>query len=190
MGMQLPRDLEEQILSTPGVLVNGKPLVPPPQEAAKRTRPARPKKDSATAAAPSIPPVPQGLAKAIPFDPYAEMNKTERAYAELVLNPMIETAQIILWRFQPMTFVLANRARYTPDFMLLFANGRIRFAETKALWKNAKGGHSLHFEDDALVKLKVAASMYPFFEWVAVGGRKLKGVADWEWQTKPFVMGE
>ena len=57
-----------------------------------------------------------------------------------------------------MTLRLAGRTTYKPDFMTfsLFNNG-MTFWETKGFMR-----------DDAAVKLKVAASAFPYFRWVLV----------------------
>lgn len=78
-----------------------------------------------------------------------EMNKTERAYSELLdTRKLIDVAA---WWFESWTFKLAHDCRYTPDFAVLLRDGSIELHECKG-----------HMEDDALVKLKVAARMLPF----------------------------
>ena len=79
-----------------------------------------------------------------------EMNKTEAAYdAHLAL---LEHAGEILWRkFEGLKLRLADNTFYTPDFAVLAADGVMECHEVKGFW-----------EDDARVKIKVAASLYPF----------------------------
>ena len=79
-----------------------------------------------------------------------EMNRTEAAYAE-VLESQKAAGEILDWKFESVTLVLANNTRYTPDFMVQLPSGEIQFKETKGFMM-----------DDAWVKLKVAAAKFPF----------------------------
>lgn len=82
--------------------------------------------------------------------PKGEMNKTEAAYAsELRLR---EIAGEVAWfAFEAWKLRLANNTFYTPDFAVMLADGTLEVHEVKG-----------HWEDDARVKIKVAASIYPF----------------------------
>jgi hypothetical protein len=78
------------------------------------------------------------------------MNKTEAAYAmELELRK--HAGEVAWYSFEAMTFKLAKDTRYTPDFVVMLADGSIELHEIKGF-----------FEDHAKVKVKVAASMFPF----------------------------
>jgi len=50
------------------------------------------------------------------------MNKTEQAYS-LHLEAMKQGGEILWWKFEGMTFKLADKTRYTPDFCVLCADG-------------------------------------------------------------------
>ena len=79
------------------------------------------------------------------------MNKTEARYAvELVARKRM--GEVRWWRFEGMTLRIANGARYTPDFTVLPADGPLEFVEIKA--------GVMH--EASIVRLKVAASLYPF----------------------------
>lgn len=78
-----------------------------------------------------------------------KMNKTETAYAEH-LKLMQAAGEILWWRFEGMKFKLADNTFYTPDFTVLCADGTLEAHEVK--------GYML---EDANVKVKVAAEMYP-----------------------------
>lgn len=81
------------------------------------------------------------------------MNKTEERYAE-VLDARLAAGEIIWWKYEPIAFRLAERkCFYHPDFMVMLADGTIEIHETK-------GGFT---REDAQIKLKVAASLFPFF---------------------------
>lgn len=78
------------------------------------------------------------------------MNKTEIAYdAHLALR---QHAGEIAWRrFEGIKLRLADNTFYTPDFAVMLTDGLLEVHECKGFWT-----------DDARVKIKVAAEMYPF----------------------------
>lgn len=79
------------------------------------------------------------------------MNKTEAAY-EQMLAFRKHAGEIVWYGFESMTFKLADRTRYTPDFPVMLADGSIEIHEVK-------GGY---VRDDGWAKLKIAASLFPF----------------------------
>ncbi len=82
-------------------------------------------------------------------------NKTEIAYAAHL--EVLKRAGLILWyRFEAIKLRLADNTFYSPDFAVMMPDGEIEFHEVKGFWR-----------DDARVKIKVAAEMYPF-QFVAV----------------------
>lgn len=83
--------------------------------------------------------------------PQGEMNKTEAAYAER-LESMRLKGDILWYRFDCMKLRLADKTFYTPDFLVMSADGTLELHEVKAFM----------IEDDAAVKMKVAANTYPF----------------------------
>ncbi len=79
-----------------------------------------------------------------------EMNKTEATYgAELERRK--SSGEILWYRFEGIKLRLADNTFYTPDFAVLASDGVMEIHEVKGYW-----------EDDARVKIKVAAEMYPF----------------------------
>ncbi|WP_017773821.1 hypothetical protein [Paraburkholderia kururiensis] len=93
-----------------------------------------------------------------------EMNKTEGAYAAH-LDARRHIGEVLWFRFEGMKFRLADNTFYTPDFAVMVASGQIELHECKGF-----------MEEDANVKIKVAASQYPFvFRLV----RKAKG-GEWD----------
>ncbi len=95
------------------------------------------------------------------------MNKTEAAYAgELELRQ--RAGEIVWYRFEAIKLRLAGKTFYTPDFVVIMANGEVQFHEVKGFWR-----------DDARVKIKVAAEQFPF-RFIAI--RKTKG----GWETEYF----
>jgi hypothetical protein len=82
------------------------------------------------------------------------MNRLERAFA-IHLDGMKSDALVAQWWFERMTFKLADDCRYTPDFVATVADGSIHAYEVKGP----------HVRDDARVKYKTAAEMFPFIRW-------------------------
>lgn len=78
------------------------------------------------------------------------MNKTEAAYAER-LQMVQRHGAIRSFAFQAVTLKLADDTRYTPDFFVIASDGVVECHEVKGFWR-----------DDAKVKIKVAARLFPF----------------------------
>lgn len=79
-----------------------------------------------------------------------QMNGLERSYSEL-LDVHKAAGRVLAWWYERVTFKLADDTRFTPDFMVLAADGVLELHETKGFMR-----------DDARVKLKVCAEMFPF----------------------------
>jgi hypothetical protein len=78
------------------------------------------------------------------------MNKTEQRYANTL--ELLRRANEIAWyRFEGLKLRLADNTFYTPDFAVMKSDGALECHEVKGF-----------MADDANVKLKVAAEMYPF----------------------------
>jgi len=80
-----------------------------------------------------------------------DMNKTEAEYA-VMLNARQNSGEILWWRYEAVTLKLADNTRYTPDFLVMRADGSLEIHETK-------GGF---VREDGWVKLKIAAALFPF----------------------------
>lgn len=104
------------------------------------------------------------------------MNRTETAYAEY-LESLRQDGIIEVWRFEPLKLRLADRTFYEPDFLIVTAEGLIELHETKGRPGSGPGG----WMDDARVKIKVAAEMYP--EFLFVGASKIKSGG---WKIEQF----
>ena len=100
------------------------------------------------------------------------MNKLEGSYAQrLELERVAGIWQ--WWAFEPLKLRLAAGAWYTPDFAMLDPGGHLVIHETKGHWREA-----------AMVRIKVAAELYPFFRFIAVTKqRKRDGGA---WVFRPY----
>jgi hypothetical protein len=98
-----------------------------------------------------------------------EMNKTEASYAEHLEGQKM--LGVVLWfAFEAVTFRLAKDCRYTPDFLVMLASGLLECHECKGFWA-----------DDAKVKIKVAAELFPF-AFVSIKKLAKKDGGGWERQ--------
>jgi len=88
------------------------------------------------------------------------MNKLEQAYAEsLKMSAM--AGEIQSFMFEPIKLKLAPNTTYTPDFMVVSKDDIIELHEVKGFW-----------EDDARVKIKVAATIFTQFQFKAFTRKK------------------
>lgn len=95
-------------------------------------------------------------------------NKTEEAYGQH-LELLKRTGDVTNYWFESYKFRLADKTFYTPDYVVQLPSGELECHEVKGYW-----------EDDARVKIKVAASLYPF-RFVAIQKDKLLG-----WKREEF----
>lgn len=100
-----------------------------------------------------------------------ELNKTEEAYRQYLEGQKLLGDVLEYW-FEGMKLRLADNTFYTPDFFVLVASGELECHEVKG-----------HWEDDARVKIKVAASLYPF-RFIAV--QPLPKRDGGGWKTEEF----
>ena len=94
------------------------------------------------------------------------MNKLEAEYSR-ELETAKQTGLILWWAYEAIKFRLADRTFYTPDFIVMRCDGEMQAHEVKGFW-----------EDDARVKIKVAAELFPL-PFVAVMKRKGQWVNEW-----------
>lgn len=78
-----------------------------------------------------------------------EMNRYESDYSAL-LETRKQAGEITAYYFERYKLKLGNNCYYTPDFMVVRADGVLEFHEVKGYW-----------EEDARVKIKAAADQYP-----------------------------
>jgi len=72
------------------------------------------------------------------------------------------TGIIIDYWYEPMSFHLPGKIRFTPDFLVLNGNG-LTFYEVKGYSPNRR---------DGITRLKMAAALFPCFTWVLVTREK------------------
>lgn len=88
--------------------------------------------------------------------PAGVMNKTEEAYAAH-LEQLKHAGQVLWYKFEGIKLRLANKTFYTVDFFVMPTSRELEAHEVKGFWT-----------DDARVKIKVAADMYPVFKFIAI----------------------
>jgi len=82
-----------------------------------------------------------------------KLNKTERDYLAYLRGP----GAVLSWiGVQNITLKLAHDTRFTPDFTIVH-NGTMRCIDVKGFQR-----------EDALIKIKVAARLFPFIKFVIV----------------------
>lgn len=99
------------------------------------------------------------------------MNGTEQAYAAHLEARKHEGA-VKWYKFEGMKFRLADGTFYTPDFIVLDRNGFMEAHEVKGFWT-----------DDARVKIKVAADLYPV-SFIAI--KRLPKAKGGGWEVERF----
>lgn len=95
------------------------------------------------------------------------MNKTEEAYARY-LEALKAAGDVAWYKFEALKLRLADNTFYTPDFAVMRGGGAIECHEVKG-----------HWSDDARVKIKVAADLFPF-RFVAIRALTKKAGGGWE----------
>lgn len=94
------------------------------------------------------------------------MNKTEAAYAAHLAE--LQNLGGILWhKFEGVKLRLADNTFFTPDFAVMQRDGQIELREVKGFMM-----------DDANVKIKVAAELYPF-RFFVIRARPKKDGGGW-----------
>jgi hypothetical protein len=96
-----------------------------------------------------------------------ERNKTEAAYEEHLKHRLM-AGEVSWFKFEGLKLRLADNTFYTPDFAVMLSNGQIECHEVKGYWV-----------DDARVKIKVAAELYPF-QFLAIKAKTKKDGGGWE----------
>ena len=84
------------------------------------------------------------------------------------LEALKRAGEIRSYQFEALKLVLADRTTYTPDFLVELNDRALVLEETKGHWR-----------DDARVKIKVAARLFPMFRFVALTPRKRREGGGW-----------
>lgn len=94
------------------------------------------------------------------------MNKTEQAYGAH-LELLRQSGYVAWFKFEGVKLRLADNTFYSPDFAVMLTDGQMQMHEVKGFW-----------QEDARVKIKVAADLYPF-EFIAVKAKAKKDGGGW-----------
>lgn len=100
-----------------------------------------------------------------------EMNKLEEKMAA-ELDLLWKSGKVLKWWFEGITLRLAKATRYTPDFLVMMADATLECWEVKG-----------HWEDDARVKIKVAAEHFPLFTFKAFSPKPKRDGGGWKIET-------
>lgn len=111
------------------------------------------------------------MARAVYRPTPGKMNKTEAAYA-LVLEARRQGGELKAWKYEPLRLILAPKTTYCPDFLVVTSDDEIELHEVKGFWR-----------DDARVKIKVAATTFPWFRFIAVSKEPKKRGGGWRQET-------
>jgi hypothetical protein len=95
-----------------------------------------------------------------------QKNKTEEAYGNH-LEALKHSGVVAWFKFEGLKLRLADNTFYTPDYAVMLTNGSMECHEVKGYWM-----------DDAKVKIKVAADLYPF-RFVAIKAKAKKDGGGW-----------
>lgn len=94
------------------------------------------------------------------------MNKSEAAYAS-DLDARKVSGDVMWWAFEAIKIRLADNTFYTPDFMVMRSDSTLECHEVKGFW-----------QDDARVKIKVAAALFPA-KFIAIRAEAQKRGGGW-----------
>ena len=115
------------------------------------------------------------------IDTVTGMNQTETRYgAHLQLRLL--AGEVLEWRFEALKLRLARATFYTPDFVLIMADGSIQCHDVKGKTGAGYGG----WTDDARVKIKVAAAAFTWLDFVGAAWlTKRQGGPAWKIEEFP-----
>lgn len=99
--------------------------------------------------------------------PVGQMNKTEALYAQ-TLEARKHLGEVAWYKFEGIKLRLADNTFLTVDFAVMLRDGQLEMHEVKG-----------HWTDDARVKIKVAADIYPM-QFLAVKKQSAKNGGGWD----------
>lgn len=96
-----------------------------------------------------------------------ELNATEQAYHDY-LQAKLYAGQLLWFKFEAFNLRLADNTFYSPDFVVMLPDGSLECHEVKGRWM-----------DDARAKIKIAASQFWMFRFIAVQKKAAKHGGGW-----------
>ena len=105
--------------------------------------------------------------------PKTEMNKTEAAYSRHLAH-LVQSGEVIDWKFHPLRVRLAKNTFYEVDFLVLHSDLRVAVHETKGGFTTDKGQ----------MKIKLCAEALPWFRMIKV--TKLPAKLGGGWKLEEF----
>ena len=78
------------------------------------------------------------------------MNGLEHAWSSVLFARQM-AGEILAWKYASVSFRVGHDCKYTPDFIVVLADGRLELQECKGFMR-----------DDALVKLRACRELYPW----------------------------
>lgn len=101
-----------------------------------------------------------------PYRQKQKQNNTELRYENVILKPMMLLKEIIDYKFEPFNVRLGENCYYRFDYFVVFPN-RFEVHEIKGGKRIKKTGEIRPYcTDDAMVKIKSAATIYPWWKWI------------------------
>ena len=86
-------------------------------------------------------------------------NRTEARYRDEVLVPGTACGRNLGFKYESLKLRIGERCWFTCDWVVFMLDGRVELHEVKGFWRNV-GRPGV--KDDAMVKLRAIANMYPF----------------------------
>ena len=111
--------------------------------------------------------------------PETRMNQMEQRYANR-LEMLLRGQRISWWAFEPWKFRIGVSTFYTPDFGVVTIEGTIELHETNPTWTSGRMAGKAGYREDSRVKIKAAASRYPFLRFVSARERPQREGRTWE----------
>jgi len=116
----------------------------------------------------------------------ARMSGPERQYAQF-LDGLIVEGSIRVWIYEAIRLKLAEETYFTPDFLVVFADGHSELHEIKGTRKYGKKGFHTYlafYREDSRVKIKIAAAQYAqVFPIVGKHWNPVRGM----WEEERFI---
>lgn len=100
------------------------------------------------------------------------MNRSEADYAAWLEGQRL-AGFVLEWHFERIKLKLADKTWYSPDFLVMLADGVIELVDVKGTKKKPNGETGYWAEEDSKIKLRVVAELFPFKFRVAFKDKQL-----------------